>query len=370
MNGHDCSTVTIAFFLPHLRHGGLERLCVTLIRNLRRERFRPLVIVQKREGEFLNLLEGTDIVALRNRRAPICILELASLLQRHRAQVIYTGTTATNIYASVAARLCGCRSVISEHTPLAENAAEAKWRRLRMAAVKLTYPLADLVVAPLPQIGVVLRNVLGRRCPPFRCLPNPVVDHILPPRLVPDQARRFVSVGRLAEVKRFDLMIRAFAILHDRFPDATLQILGEGPERPKLEELVRSLNLGSSVLLPGYAQDVSRRIGDADLYLCTSQREGFGNAIVEAMATGVPVVSLDCPVGPEVILQGGTAGRLVREHTAESFARAVIEVAENAQARLSYAAAGSRVAGGFTVPAAVEAYDDMFAGLAGSYPGR
>ncbi|HIC64655.1 MAG TPA: glycosyltransferase, partial [Paracoccus sp.] len=91
----------------------------------------------------------------------------------------------------------------------------------------------------------------------------------------------------------------------------------------------------------------------------------FGNAIVEAMAAGVPVISVDCPVGPKVLLRDGKAGRLVRRHTAADFGRALIEVTADAELRRSYVAAGRQVAGDFTVTAAVEAYESAFSDLLG-----
>lgn len=355
----------VAFFLPHLRHGGVERLCVTLIRSLRRDVFEPLVILQRQEGEFLDLLKDTPVIVLRNRRAPSCIAEIAWHLRRRRVHAVYTATTATNIYAAAAAKLARCRSVISEHTPLSGNLAESKWRQLRLLGLRGTYPLADLAVAPLAEIGDELKDILGNRCPPFRCLRNPVVEEIQPSGNIPENATKLVSVGRLAEVKRFDLMIEAFAVLRKQRPGATLEIIGEGPDRARLESVVDSHDLRNSVSLPGFASDVPQRLGNAHLFLCTSRREGFGNAIVEAMAAGVPVISVDCPVGPKVLLRDGKAGRLVRRHTAADFGRALIEVTADAELRRSYVAAGRQVAGDFTVTAAVEAYESAFSDLLG-----
>lgn len=355
----------VAFFLPHLRHGGVERVCTTLVRGLRRDLFEPIVILQRREGEFLAMLEETQVVGLRNRRAPLCIAELGLLLRRHRVRLLYSATTATNIYACMAARLAGTRAVISEHTPLAGNLADAKWQKLRLAAIRGWYPRASFAVAPLPQIGDELRDLLGDRCPPFRCLPNPVVETVLTPPRPARRATRLISVGRLAEIKRFDLMIEAFAVLHRRSPDSTLEIYGEGPERPKLTDLIETLGLKKAVTLPGFVDDVSGRMQAADLFLCTSHREGFGNAIVEAMAAGVPVASLDCPIGPEVLLRGGRAGRLVRTHTAAAFGQALVEVADDAERRQAYVLAGQDVARDFTIGRSVAAHEAAFADFLG-----
>lgn len=364
-SGTASDALRIAFFLPHLRHGGVEKVCTTLIRNLSRDRFAPFVILQQRDGEFLEILGDTPVLELRRRRAPLCIAELAWLLRKQRADIVYTATTATNIYAALAAKMAGCRSVISEHTPLAGNLAESKWRGLRRAGIRCAYPFADLSVAPLPRIGEELAELLGSRRPAFSALPNPVVDAVMPEAPVPNLALRLASIGRLADVKRFDLMIDAFALVRAQLPEASLTIFGDGPARAALEAQIGRLGLDDAVALPGFAPDVTERIKASDMFICSSRREGFGNAIVEAMAAGVPVVSVDCPVGPEVLLDGGSAGRLVRDHTPAALSHAIVEVAKDQPLRQTYAAAGLRVANKFSVPAAVSAYEQAFSTLSG-----
>lgn len=171
--------------------------------------------------------------------------------------------------------------------------------------------------------GAEMTAFLGASAPAFRCLPNPVVESLAPPRDQPDRARRVVSVGRLAKVKRFDRLIEAFAMVHAEAPDMTLLLLGDGPERAGLERLAADLGLGASVVFAGYAEDVPARLAGCDMFVCTSEREGFGNAIVEAMAAGVPVISVDCPFGPRLLGQGGAAGCLLGANDAATIARAI-----------------------------------------------
>ncbi len=353
----------IGFFLPHLRHGGAERVVLLLMQHLDRTRFQPVLIVQRREGDYLKLLPAdVEVIALRHRRPPGCIPELARVLTRHRIDLVYTATNATNIYAALAARLSRRRSkvVISEHTPLEFSLSQAKWLPLRRAAIRLAYPLADRVVAPLDRIGTEMTAFLGASAPAFRCLPNPVVESLAPPRDQPDRARRVVSVGRLAKVKRFDRLIEAFAMVHAEAPDMTLLLLGDGPERAGLERLAADLGLGAAVVFAGYADDVPARLAGCDLFVCTSEREGFGNAIVEAMAAGVPVISVDCPFGPRLLVQGGAAGCLLEADDAATIARAMAEVAADRARREGYAAAARAVAGAFSVARAVAAYEQAF----------
>ena len=234
-----------------------------LLTHLDRSRFTPMLILQRSEGEYLAMLDDdVEVVTLRSPRPPGCVVELFRILRSRRVDVIYTATNAANIYATMAAALPGSRvrAIIGEHTPLAINLAEAKRPVLRRAAMRWSYQRAALAVAPLEEIGNELRDLLGASCPPFRCLPNPVVTALAPPRPLPRHARRIVSVGRLATVKRFDLLIEAFAAFHRNAPDASLVILGDGPERAALETLALELGVAGAVSLPGYVEDVAAHL--------------------------------------------------------------------------------------------------------------
>jgi glycosyltransferase involved in cell wall biosynthesis len=363
--------IRIAFFLPHFQHGGVERLVMLLLRGLDRRVFEPVLILQRRQGEYLDEIGGeVEVVTLRNPRPPACILELARELRRRDADIVLTATNAANIYAATAAGLPGsrARAVIGEHTALADQLAEAKRPRLRRAAMRWSYPRAALAIAPIEEIGAELRALLGPSCPPFRALPNPVVSRLAPPRAQPARARSLVSVGRLVAVKRFDLLVEAFGLFRRRFPDATLTIAGEGSERAALTATIDRLGLADAVSLPGYTEDVAALLACTDLFVCTSRREGFGNAIVEAMAAGVPVVSVDCPFGPAILLRGGAAGRLISDHTPAALARALEELADDHPARTAYAEAGRGVAGDYTIERSIAAYSDALISVMGDSP--
>ena len=119
-----------------------------------------------------------------------------------------------------------------------------------------------------------------------------------------------LAAGRLTRQKNFPLLIRAFHRVRSG-RSLRLVILGAGPERAQLERLVASLGLQDAVSLPGWTADPLACMARADLFVMSSRWEGLPLALIEALASGCPVVSTDYRHGPAEILDGGVFGRLV-----------------------------------------------------------
>lgn len=139
---------------------------------------------------------------------------------------------------------------------------------------------------------------------PNFCIPNHFVHSSL------DQ-KRVVSVGKLSKGKNFTALIRSWKIVHDRHPDWTLMILGDGEERTKLQDLIANLKMNDCISLIGKVDNVGSYLENSSLFALSSLSEGFCLVIIEAMASGLPVVSYDCPCGPKDIIVEGENGYLV-----------------------------------------------------------
>ena len=118
-------------------------------------------------------------------------------------------------------------------------------------------------------------------------------------------------------------MLRAFAELKE--PQARLMLIGNGPLETELKAFSRSLGIADRVIFPGFEPDPTPFYKTADLFVLSSDYEGFGNVIIEALACGTPVVSTDCPTGPAEILANGKFGRLTPVDEVGAFAEAIRE---------------------------------------------
>lgn len=185
--------------------------------------------------------------------------------------------------------------------------------------MRLFYPAVDHIVAVSEGVATDIRSITGPKTTLISVIPNPVItgdllaasaerpDH---PWCTEGQIPLILGIGRLTEQKDFSTLINAFAVVREQ-TSCRLAILGEGRQRFKLQELIASLGLEDTVILPGFVTNPYAWISTASLFVLSSRWEGSPNVLTEALALGVPVVSTDCPSGPREILQGGKYGELV-----------------------------------------------------------
>jgi glycosyltransferase involved in cell wall biosynthesis len=164
-------------------------------------------------------------------------------------------------------------------------------------------------------------------------------------------AIKLIAVGSLKAQKDYPTLLKAMDLLC-RTADARLIILGEGPERPKLEQFVKNHGLSDSVRLPGFRISPHPYLRQADIFVLSSRWEGLGNVITEALLCGCRVVSTDCPSGPDELLANGRYGTLVPPRDPERLAQVIAERA----AMPHDPEPGRRWARRFNPDAAAEAY--------------
>lgn len=228
---------------------------------------------------------------------------LRRAIRTSRPDAVLAFTVETNVLTILATLGLRVPVVVEEHIFAEWPPLSWPWRLLRL----VTYPLASSVVALTPSALATLGFARGRR---GRVVPNPVLP-APPDPIAAAQPPVMVAMGRLVPQKGFDMLIDAFAPVARRHPEWSLEIWGEGPDRAKLESRRDALRLTDRIRLPGTTPEPHAALGRAGIFVMSSRREGFPMVLGEAMASGVPCVSFDCPSGPRELIRDGVDGLLV-----------------------------------------------------------
>jgi glycosyltransferase involved in cell wall biosynthesis len=360
----------LAIFVPTLQYGGVERVMLNLATGFADRGFKVDLVAADARGQLRPQVPAeVRTVDLVSSRVLASLPALVRYLRQQRPAALIAAMSHSSVVALWARRLAGVqtRIIATEHTNLSPAFNNfSRWRvRLLPFFMRRYFPWADGIVAV--SNGVAEDVASWARLPQRRItvIYNPVLtkellekarEPVQHPWLVPNQPPVVLAVGRLSIEKDFSTLVRAFAQVRQQRP-ARLLILGEGDERPRLETLSRDLGVVQDICLTGYQENPYAYMARAQVFVSSSIYEGFGLALVEAMATGVSVVSTDCESGPREILQHGRYGTLVPVGSVEALAKAILSKLD--QGRQSVPSDWLR---NFEVSTAVNAYWELISG--------
>lgn len=357
--------------LPALGAGGAERVA-TMLSNHWAHEGRSIVIVTFEAPETKPYYPVDDRIDLRPLDVPSIpkpkwravqqtwrrVRALRAVIDETQPDVILSFLTKTNIIALLAAPKT-LPVIISERNNPYLQRFDPMWRMMRA----LTFPGAHSFVAMTPE---AIAYYPEHQRPRARVIPNPVS---LPADWQDRRSgRTLTAVGRLHPQKRFDLLIDAFAKIADAQPDWQLVIWGEGSERAALEAQTRRLGLQHRLTLAGLTPEPASWIETADILVMSSDYEGWGNVLTEALAAGVPAISTDCDFGPGEIIDHDECGLLVPCGDADALSKALTRVMENPDLRVRFAANGLEKARRFQVDAIARKWDEVITDACAIHP--
>lgn len=327
----------ISIFLPSLNGGGAERVMVTLANGFAARGYAVDLVLASAQGPYLgDVSPDVRIVDLQAGRVIKALVPLARHLRRTRPAALLSAMNHANVVAALAHRWSGVpsRLALSEHTTISVEA-----QRERSVAGRMVYALVPWVYRWTGGI-IAVSQAAARDLEQFAHLPagavraiyNPfdlqrihrmAYDEPRHPWLAPGQPPVVLAIGRLTEAKDFLTLIRAFAQSRLR-GNARLLILGEGPLRSALLAEAAACGLTEEDFqMPGFVDNPYAFLARAGVFVLSSRWEGLPGVLIEAMACGTPVVSTDCPSGPNEILEGGRWGRLVPVGDSAALANAI-----------------------------------------------
>lgn len=315
----------VALYVPALNRGGAERVAALLASGFFKAGWRVTLLVDYEASENRALVDpGVPIRVLGSSHGR-SVLSLVRFLRSQKPDVVLAIGGAANVKFSLARLFAGGRSrvVLSYH-------GRSDVGRGRLG--HLSYSLAPWLARRADAIVCVSDGLLDHlrddwNAPPDKLtrIYNPVSVENAIPASANDLLQRppiVLSVGRLNPEKGYAALIEALPYLH---PDAKLMIFGEGPDRENLMAHAERLGVADRLALPGYQDNPWPCYTQARCFVLTSRKEAFGNVVVEALASGLPVVSTRSG-GPDEILDHGRFGPLVENDDIDALAHAINSV--------------------------------------------
>lgn len=231
---------------------------------------------------------------------------LRKILKKIKPDIVLALPEEIGIYVGLALLRTGIPLVVSERN----NPWTMPYKKISRALRRVIYPFVDGFIFQTEQAASFFTVKQQKR---GVILPNPLEIDRLPIKFEGKREKIIVGVGRLEYQKNFDMLINAFAEFYKTHQNYKLVIYGEGTLRKHLTEHIEMLSLPQgTITLPGKSSQVLQKINRAEIFVLSSDFEGMPNALIEAMACGIPCISTNCPSGgPADLIENGRNGFLV-----------------------------------------------------------
>jgi glycosyltransferase involved in cell wall biosynthesis len=333
----------ISIFLYDLNLGGTEKVMVNLANFLSTHGFQvTILMVGKNSYLQRELLDNIQVISLNKKKIIKSFIPLIRYIRNNKINTFIANVwplTILTIGAGIFFRGFNKKVLLVEHANLKREFSgfSSIFRFFQKISIMFLYPKSFKVIAVSEGVGNDLIDNKNVPETSMRVIHNPVaIEHNLNPpesKILSEwlnfQGAKLISVGNLKTQKNYPYLLSILAKLKSRNFHFKQLIVGEGPERKYLEDLISSLGLTEDVILAGSLDSPIQLMNKADLFILSSRLEGFGLVLVEALATGTTVVSTDCESGPAEILQDGALGYLAPLENAEKFSEIIIHANHN-----------------------------------------
>ena len=375
----------IAIFIPDCAGGGAEKVTVNLVNNLVKKGFYLDLVVLEAKGPFLNYL-SKDVTlvnlsqSLDNKyisklktwkflQYVFFVFALFRYLRTRNIRVLLTSLHLTSTISLIVKKYFfkKVKLIICIHNTFSMELKIDRTAKEWKSSIFVNFLLstADSIVT----VSQGVEDDLKLHNPSISHLVHTIYNPLISPhisRLVSESLshpwidkqdyRIILTVNRLYPVKDVTTLIKAFAKIIKLESSSRLIILGDGPEKPRLESLARQLEVYDFIDFVGFMPNPYSWMAKAHVFVLSSIHEGLPSVLIEAMACGTSVVSTDCPHGPREILQDGKLGSLVPVGDHEQLARAILDILHRPiPSNLLIERAKD-----FSIDSSVEAYSNLF----------
>ncbi|MHC5269464.1 glycosyltransferase [Enterococcus sp. LJL98] len=362
----------ILFYMYNLSGGGAERTIVNIINHMDRNSFSIILVLgTEKNNDYLHLVnKDIKIINLKKNKRRETVIGLKKVILEEVPDLLFSTLNNNNIILILSKILTFKKIplIIRETNNRTEAGSVSRINKLT------TYFLYNFFSTKIIALSKGVQNDLIEnfkiKQKKIDVIYNPInlshIDKLKKEKI--EETYRFgtekiiIGIGRLAEQKDFDTLIKAFAKVTE-ITSSKLLILGKGPEEPKLKLLCKNLGIEDKVLFLGFKNNPYKYIHDSDVFVLSSKWEGFGHVIVEAMASGTPVIATDCKSGPAEILEDNKYGVLIPVSNHNILAEKLILLLENQELLNKYIELGAIRKEKYDVQKITSQYEQVFLSL-------
>lgn len=324
--GGICRFMKIAFVYGSLTGGGAERVIANLANRLS-ENYDVSIIIFSKEESVYKLSDKVKLICSPKIQTGRSMLEkINGFLYRNKflSENIkkFDCIISFDTFLAVFCKFAGHKIKVigSERTnPFLTKSLKEK------LAIKFSYILDGFVFQTEGASKCYPDAIQEKAC----IIPNAFWGNNLIMPKYADRENVICASGRITEVKRYDLIVKAFNIVVKKYPEYILKIYGVGDRETEIQEMIEKLQLSKKVLLMGWCKDIISELLKNKIFILASDYEGMPNGLIEAMACGCACVSRDCKFGPDEIIDNENDGILVKTDTENELANALLRVIEN-----------------------------------------
>lgn len=356
----------ILFVLPRMNGGGAERVASILVNHLCHTYDVTLVVLVsdtsfyplEKEVRFISGMLEVDRTSKAARMASMArnfLRAIAFVRRQIREQkpvIVFSMLPQTDIVTALA--MTGMRGVCHISS---ERGDPGRRNRMMQFILEQIYRRCQRFVCQSEAVARYYDKIPQEN---KAVIPNPVDFENYPPRVPEGTPIRVVGIGRLRPVKNFALLIDSFSIIADRHPKVRLDIYGEGSQRQELQAKINAYNLQERITLRGASRQVLMDIRDAAVFVMPSNNEGFPNALVEAIAMGIPAISTDFATGVAREIVGQETGIVVPCGDRQAMAKALDELLSDTARREEMRQKGYHAVEPFACDRVIDTWDHLF----------
>lgn len=311
-----------------LKNGGAERVISLLLKELGKDKSINIYLVLMEKGIAYELPDSIKPIILSNSRKngirkllelPIVAYQLSNIIKKYKTDVVLSFLYRPN-YVSLLAKVFGAKhkSIINIRSTTSRYLNEGLLGKINLFLIKSLFNKADLIISNSKGVDEDLKSIMHITTD-TKVIHNPVDIEYINAKIdickdiafdFKDNIQYIISVGRLIPLKRNEDLIDAFSEIQRDNPALELIFVGDGILKKELIDYCKQLSIHNKVHFLGNVSNPFYYLNRSDLFVMTSEIEGFPNVLVEAMACGLPVISSDCKSGPREIIKDETYGLL------------------------------------------------------------